>query len=86
MPSFPTAPKMPSIPVPVRGNVDSIHETLMAMKQATEMMMGTRNDHPTTRTFVQNTMPHAYNVGDQWIVANTGKLNYWNGSQWLPVP
>jgi hypothetical protein len=89
MPSTPSIPQtkqgplMPSIPTPVKGNVDSMHDTMMAMKQAVEHLIGTRGAQPASRTFVQNTVPTAYNVGDHWVNSNNGKHSYWDGSKWL---
>ena len=82
MPSYPSPAKLPSIPTPVRGNLDSIHETLMAVKHATEQLMGTRNDHPVTRTFIQETTPFAYVTGDQWVQPSTAHISYWEGKAW----
>jgi hypothetical protein len=78
-------PDMPSIPVPVHGDDSSVHETLMALKQTAEIMIGTRGGAPTTRTFVQEGIPKAFVVGDQWIQPSSGKMSYWNGNQWLYV-
>jgi hypothetical protein len=75
-------PDMPSIPTPIKGDANSVHDVLMEMKQAIEIMMGTRGNSPTTRTFVQEGTPTAFVVGDHWIQPSTGRMSYWSGSAW----
>jgi hypothetical protein len=82
---MPEKTQMPSIPTPVKGNLDSVHDTLMEMKQTLEIMMGTRGNWPVTRTFVQDGAPTAFSTGDQWIDLNSGVMRYWNGEDWLFV-
>ena len=82
---MPEPPKMPTIPVPVKGNADTVHETLTALKMVAEHLMGTRGGQPVTRTFVQEEMPVAHVVGDQWVQPGSGKMSYWNGNSWLFV-
>lgn len=77
------APKSASIPVPVKGNPDSVHETLMALKQVVEQLLGTRGDQPAGRTFVQEKVPTAVSTGDRWIQPLNGNESYWNGNQWI---
>lgn len=79
----PKTPKMPSIPSPLMGNDQSMHEALMAMKAALEMLMGTRGVSPASRVFVNDKMPEAYSVGDLWVQPATSRLSYWNGSAWV---
>lgn len=79
---MPDPPKI-TIPIPVKGDTQSVHETLMNMKQAVEILLGTRGGQPVTRTFVQKDQPTAHNVGDLWIVEGTGKTAYWDGQRWL---
>jgi hypothetical protein len=74
--------KMPSIPTPVKGSADSTQEVLLAMKQALELMMGTRGNQPVTRTFLQDDKPSAIAQGDLWITSN-GRASYWSGRDWL---
>jgi hypothetical protein len=76
---------MPSIPIPIKGDNDSMHQTAMALKQATEMLMGTRGGAPVTRTYVQEDMPAAINSGDQWIQPSSNKMSYWDGSRWQQI-
>jgi hypothetical protein len=76
------SPKLSTMPTPIKGNVDAIHETLMGLKQAVEQLQGTRGHQPTTRTFVIETVPTAVVVGDQWVQPSTGKMSYWDGSAW----
>ena len=82
---MPDAPKMPTIPTPIKGNEDSTQDVLMTMKQVLEILMGTRGDAPVTRTFFQDKAPTAFSTGDQWIEVNTGIMRYWNGGDWLYV-
>lgn len=82
---MPDAPKMPTIPTPMKGNPDSVQDVLMNMKQALEILMGTRGDAPVTRTFFADKAPTAFVTGDQWIEINTGIMRYWNGGDWLYV-
>jgi proteasome assembly chaperone (PAC2) family protein len=74
---------MPSIPVPLKGNADSVHDTLTALKMAAEHFMGTLGNQAVTRTFVQEGMPTAYVNGDTWVRPSTGKISYWNGTAWI---
>jgi hypothetical protein len=76
---------MPSIPLPTKQDTGTQFDAIMALKMAVEMMMGTRGSDPVSRTWVQPTQPTAFNSGDTWVNSDTGKLNYWTGSQWLPV-
>lgn len=74
--------QLPAIPTPVKGNEDNAHDTLMAIKQAVEQLMGTVGAHPVTRTFVQEQIPRAYVIGDQWVQPSKGHVSYWDGVAW----
>lgn len=78
-------PKFPSIPTPIQGNPSSYQDALMAMKQALEMLMGTRGDQPATRTFVDTKTPQAVSKGDLWVEPNSGRLSYWTGRLWQQI-
>lgn len=79
------APKLPTIPVPTKGNADSVHETLMALKQVAEQLMGTRGRQAAIRTFVQEQTPTAISIGDLWFQSNSAHLSVWTGGQWLGI-
>ena len=76
-------PKMPSIPVPIKGDDQSTHETIMAMKQTLELMMGTRGSTPLARVFVQEDVPVPYSVGDLWVQPSTKRISCWTSIEWL---
>lgn len=82
---MPSSPQMPTIPTPLKDNLDNRYEVIVALKMVVEMMLGTRGDQPVNRVFVSNSQPTAYNTGDQWINQNTGQMKYWDGKSWLPL-
>lgn len=75
-------PRIQSIPVPILGNLQSMHDTLMSIKQAIEMMLGETAHTPVARTFVQEATPTAIVVGDLWIKPSTTRISYWDGKGW----
>ena len=75
-------PRLQSIPVPLLGNAQSVHDTLMAMKQAVEEMLGETGNAPVSRTFIQEATPTAIVVGDLWIQPSTTRISYWDGRGW----
>jgi hypothetical protein len=73
---------MPAIPTPLREDLDSRHDVIVALKQCVEMLMGTVGRQPVARTFVQEEMPKAYNVGDFWLQPSKNYLSAWTGNTW----
>lgn len=78
-------PNLPSIPTPVKGDINSHYDVLVALKQAAEHLMGTRGNEPVTRTFIQDDTPTAFVNGDMWYRTSTGKLSTWDGSGWRTI-
>lgn len=79
---MPEATKMPSIPVPVKDNLDSRFDCIMALKQAVEILMGTRGDQAVVRTFIQESTPDAFVNGDLWFKPSSARLSTWDGKGW----
>jgi len=79
---MPEAPRMPSIPTPVSGDINNLSEVVVAMKMALELMMGTRGSEPVARTFVTEATPKAMNTGDFWLQPNKKFLSCWTGANW----
>ena len=72
----------PSIPEPT-SNSDSVLATVRALKQAVELLVGTRGNVSPTRCFVQGNTPAAERAGDIWInTANNNKALVWDGTDW----
>lgn len=76
--------RLPSIPQP-DGSDASTLAVLMALKQAVEWLLGSRDTVPTHRIFVQDATPVARTEGDLWITSQpTSTLSYWTGTAWQP--
>ena len=72
----------PSIPEPT-SNPDSVLTSVRALKQAVELLIGTRGNVAPTRCFVQGDAPSAERAGDIWInTANNNKALVWDGTDW----
>lgn len=79
---MPEAPRLPTIPTPLKDDLDNRYDVLVALKMCVEMMMGTRGREPAARTFVQEDMPKAYNIGDFWLQPSKNYLSAWTGKTW----
>ena len=72
----------PSIPEPT-SSADSVLTTVRALKQAVELLVGTRGNVAPTRCFVQGEAPSAERAGDIWInTAKSNKALVWDGTDW----
>lgn len=72
-----------AIPEP-QSNLQSLLETVKALKVSVEMLCGHRQLGPAAHIFVQADAPNAVGVGDLWIDRD-GRARYWNGSIWVKV-
>lgn len=75
--------KYPSIPDPAK-NIDSLYETVTALKRAVEQLTGQAGGIVPSHVFTVTKPPKEANVGDLWI--NQAGLWFWNGTEWQAVP
>lgn len=75
----------PSIPDP-QNSVESVAETVRALKMAVEMLSGQRRGGPAAHVFVQLNTPTAISAGDLWIdPIHNSIIRYWTGTEWLKL-
>lgn len=74
----------PAIPDP-QPTVESLADTVRALKIAVELLTAQRAGGAASHTFVQETVPVAIGTGDKWIIPSTGLIRYWDGSQWVKL-
>ena len=75
----------PSIPDPT-NTVDSLLNTVRALKQSMEQITGQRANGAAAHVFAQDDPPTAIAVGDFWIDTNAkSALRYWNGNEWVLI-
>lgn len=79
---MPEATQLPTIPTPLKDDMNQRYDVIVALKQAVEHLMGFRGNAPATRTFVQDDTPTAFVVGDQWFRTSTARLSVWDGKGW----
>lgn len=89
---MPAPPPFPTIPVP-SNEVNALLETVLALKQAVELLTGQGADQTkfAAHVFVQTEPPEAYHVGDLWLCTGpTYNFSIWDGTRWLkatpPLP
>jgi hypothetical protein len=74
-----------SIPDP-QPTLDSLSETVRALKQVVELLAGQRLGGAAAHVFVQSAAPTAIGVGDLWIdPSNSSVMRYWNGNLWTKI-
>ena len=75
----------PSIPDP-QNNIESLAESVRALKMAVETLVGQRDGGRATRVFTQTDEPSNPQAGDMWMVANdAGAMRVWNGYFWVDI-
>lgn len=75
-------PRMPAIPFP-EPTMPSVLATLVSLKGAVEMLLGTRMNTPSNRVYIQDTEPTGMAGGDLWItVQPKSTISFWTGAAW----
>lgn len=74
-----------AIPEPM-PTMESMLNTVQALKQTVELLTGQRGNVAPTRVFVQNGKPTPERVGDIWVnTSATNKVLVWDGTDWRIV-
>lgn len=75
----------PSIPDP-QNTVESLAETVRALKMTVETLAGQRDGGRATRAFEQVDEPKNPRIGDTWVdKTDAGRVRLWNGTYWVDV-
>lgn len=75
----------PSIPDP-QNNIESLADSVRALKMAVETLVGQRDGGRASRVFTQTSEPEDPQSGDMWMVANdAGAMRIWNGYFWVDI-
>ena len=78
--------QFPGIPEPT-PLLSGYLETIRALKQSVELMIGTRGSVASTVTYVQALapLPTDVKVGDRWIDSTSSIERYWSGTEWVDL-
>lgn len=75
----------PAIPEP-QNNIESVADTVRALKMAVETLVGQRAGGAATRVFNQTTEPTDARGGDLWLKSNdAGSMYLYNGYFWVDL-
>lgn len=73
----------PTIPDPVSEDV--LLPTVLALKQAVELLTGQRGNAPAAQVYRSVDPPPQPGTNDIWVRTTDQRVYIWDGLQWLPL-